>query len=94
MQDEGGKRGGTGTGTALDAGTQRGVQGLAAEVGEWQVMLTPRWAALCTGRGGGERVKQEGFDEKWLWMGRRQKRGGGEYPEKVWGKKWGGRAGL
>ena len=70
--------GGTDTGTTVDAGTQHGVQGRAAEAGGWRVVLTPRWAALHTGRGGGERVKQEGFDEERLLMGRRQERGGNE----------------
>ena len=78
VQAEGGKGGErTGTGTAEDAGTRRGAQGRAAEAGGWQVRETPRWAALCTGRGGGERVKRDDFDEERLRMRRRWESGGG-----------------
>ena len=72
VQAEGDKGGGgTGVGTAVDAGMRRGVQGKMAEAGVWQMGAATRWAALCTGRGGGERVKQEVFDEEWLRLGRR-----------------------
>ena len=57
-------------GTAADAGMRRGVQGQAAEAGGC-VRATPRWAALRTGRGGGERVKREVFDDERLRMERR-----------------------
>ena len=69
---------GAGTGTAADAGTRRRAQGRAAEAGGWRVRVraTPRWAVLRIGRGGGERVKREGFNEERLRMGRRQERGG------------------
>ena len=60
----------TGTGMAVDAVMQRGAQGQVAEAGGWRVRVTPRWVALRTERGGGERVKQEGFDKEQLRMGR------------------------
>ena len=57
-----------GMGTEEDAGMRRGSQGRAVEAGKCQVQAaprwaTPRWAALCTRKGGGYRVKREGFDE-------------------------------
>ena len=54
-----------------DAGTRNGAQGQAAEADGWRVRVTPRWAALCTGRGGGERVKREGFSDERISMERR-----------------------
>ena len=72
VQAEGGKGG-----NALaqvkeaDTGMHCRVQGQAAEAGGWQVSDTPRWAVLCTGRGGGEQVKREGFNDERLSMGRR-----------------------
>ena len=61
----------TGTGTAEDVGTWRGAQGRAVEAGGWWVRETPRWVALRTRRGGGEREKRESFSDERLWMGRR-----------------------
>ena len=61
----------TGAGLMADAGTWRGLQGRAEEARVWRVRETPRWAALRTGRGVGEQVKQEGSDEERLRMKRR-----------------------
>ena len=44
-----------------DAGTRRGAQVQAAEAGGRRVQATSRWAVLCTGRGGGERVNFRGL---------------------------------
>ena len=46
----------SGTGTATQAHSA-GRRNEWDEAGGWQVRATPRWAALCTRRGGGERVK-------------------------------------
>ena len=43
--------------TAADADMQSGEQGQAAEADGRRVRATPRWAALCTEIGDGERVK-------------------------------------
>ena len=47
--------------TAVDAGMQRGAQVQMEEDGRWRVRAMPRWAAIFTGRGGGERVKNRGL---------------------------------
>ena len=54
-----------------------------------------RWAALCTGSGGGERVKIERYSKRngYGWGGGR-KEGGNNNPEKGRRKRWGGRARL
>ena len=71
VQDEGSKGGSApAQGTAADAGTRRRAQGRAAEAGRWRVRAATRWAELCTGRRGGERVKREGFNDERLWMGK------------------------
>ena len=49
----------TGTGTVADAGTRHGAQGRVAEVVGRRRWDTSRWAAICTRRGGGERVKTD-----------------------------------
>ena len=56
--------------TPVDAGTWRGVQRRAAEAGGWRVREASRWAAICAGRGGGERVQNiVDFDNELLHMG-------------------------
>ena len=65
----------TGAGTAADAGTRRGAQGRAAEAGWFQVKGAPRWAALCTGRGVGERVKQYALTRNGYGWGANRKEG-------------------
>ena len=45
--------------TAVDTGTLCGAQGQAEEAGKWWVHATYRWATLCTGRVGGEWVKNK-----------------------------------
>ena len=42
-----------------DVGTRNGAQRRGAEADGWRVRSTSSWAALCTERGGGERVKNE-----------------------------------
>ena len=44
---------------AAESGTRHGVHGQAADADRWRVLVTPRWAALRTRRGGGERVKKD-----------------------------------
>ena len=44
---------------AADTGTLRRDQGRATEADRWRVQATSRWAALCTSRGGRERVKKD-----------------------------------
>ena len=57
--DDSKRREQTGTGTAADTGMRSGERGQAAEASGRRVRSVTRWAALCTGRGGGERVKIE-----------------------------------
>ena len=45
--------------TEAEVGTRRGAQRRAVEAGGWRVRAMSRWTALCTGRGGGGRVKTE-----------------------------------
>ena len=54
--------------------------------------MTSRWAALRTGRGGGERVKIERAPKRngYIWGGGR-KEGEKNYPENRIRKSWGGR---
>ena len=96
MQAEGGKGGSApAQETAADAGTRRGAQGRAAETGEWGVQTTSRWAAFRTGRGGGERVKNERASTMngYGWGGGRRQ-GETNDPENDRRKRWGGRATL
>ena len=67
----------TGTGMAADAGTWRVMQGKAAEAGGRRVWEESRWAALCTGRGGEERVKIERSSKRngYGWRGGRKEGG-------------------
>ena len=57
--------------TAEYAGMRSGVQVRTEDAGEWRVRAKPRWVALCTGRGGGDQVKLEGFNDERLRMRRR-----------------------
>ena len=57
--DDSKRRERTGTGTAADAVMRSGEPGQAAEASGRRVRSVTRWAALRTGRGGGERVKIE-----------------------------------
>ena len=61
----------TDMGTVADSGMRRGAQRRATEAGGWRARVTTRWEALHTGRGGGERVKRDGFENEQLRMGRR-----------------------
>ena len=96
MQAEDGKGGSTpAQETAADAGTRTGAQGQAAETVRWQVRATSCWAALRTGRGGGERVKNERASTMngYGWGGGRRQ-GETNDPENDRRKRWGGRATL
>ena len=57
----------------VDAVTRCGAQGRAAESGRCRVRATSRWAALCTGRGGGEKVKsgRASTMNGYIWVGGR-----------------------
>ena len=46
-----------------DTDPRRKEQGQAVEASGWRVRVTSRWEALVTGRGGGERVKNERASE-------------------------------
>ena len=60
VQVEGGKGGiSPSQEIAADAGKQSGAQGQAAEACGWRGRATSSWEALCTWKGGGERVKNE-----------------------------------
>ena len=79
----------TGTGTAADDDTRREYQGQAAEAGYRQVRTTSRWAALRTGRGGGEQVKIERASKRYIygWGGVRKE--GGKERSRKRGKQFG-----
>ena len=56
-----GRKMGERTGT-VNGGRRRHAARGKGTSGGWWVRSTPRWAALSTGRGGGEQVTLEGFD--------------------------------
>ena len=45
---------------AADAGKRCRAQIQAEEAGGWQVQATSRWTAICSGRGGGDKVQDRG----------------------------------
>ena len=57
--------------TLSDVGKRRRVQGQAAEAGGWRLKATPMWVAHHTGKGAGDPLKREGFENEQLRMGRR-----------------------
>ena len=78
--------------TAADSGRGCGAQGQGAEAGMWRVQANPKWAALHTGRGGGERVKDEMvlMMNGYGWGGGRKEEETND-PENGRRKKWGRR---
>ena len=74
---------------------RRRAQGRSAEAGGRRVWAASRWVALCTSRGGGERVKikRDSNRNGYGWGGGR-KEGGKNDPGNGRRKRWGGRARL
>ena len=70
-------------------------RGSGTSGGGWRVRAASSWAALCTGRGGGVRVKIERASKRngYGWGGGR-KEGEKNDPENGRRKRWGGRARL